>query len=273
MTPRQQRVRSTRHSAVGSWVLVAFLAFGCNAERPQAPAPPIRIAAAADLSLAFEALGSAFERETGQRVSFSFGSTGLLAKQIREGAPFDLFAAANVSFVEEVVQAGACDASTQAPYARGRIALWTKRLALDPPSGLSDLADARFRRIAIANPEHAPYGQAAKQALERAGSWDAVKTRLVYGENVRQTLQFAETGNVEAAIVALALVVNDRENPWALIDEALHRPIDQALVVCARGSQRAGGEAFARFAGSEPGRAVMRRYGFLLPGEALAKDP
>jgi molybdenum ABC transporter molybdate-binding protein len=198
---------------------------------------------------------------------------GLLAKQIREGAPFDLFAAANVSFVENVVTAGACDAATKAPYARGRIALWTKRGSVTPPAGLSDLGEARFRRIAIANPEHAPYGQAAKQALEDAGLWHAVEPRLVFGENVRQTLQFGETGNVEAAIVALALVVHDRDNPWILIDEASHRPIDQALVVCTRGSRRDGGEAFARFVSSDLGRAVMRRYGFLLPGEALVDVP
>jgi molybdate transport system substrate-binding protein len=259
--------------APGLGILVALLTAGCPSEREQTSAAPVRVAAAADLMLAFEELGRLFERETGQRVTFSFGSTGLLAKQLREGAPFDLFAAANVSFVEEVVAAGACDGTTKAPYARGRIALWTKRGAVPPPADVTALADARFRRIAIANPEHAPYGQAAKQALERAGVWRSVQPRLVFGENVRQALQFAETGNVEAAIVALALVVNDRDNPWSLVDQALHRPIDQALVVCTGGRNRQGGKAFARFVSSDAGRDVMQRFGFLLPGEALVNDP
>jgi len=234
---------------------------------------PLRVAAAADLTLAFEELGKTFEKQTGQPVTFSFGSTGLLAKQIGEGAPFDVFAAANVSFVDEVVAKGACDGASKAKYARGRIAIWTKRGGVAPPSAVAELADARFVRIAIANPEHAPYGQAAQQALEQAGVWSALQPRLLRGENVRQTLQLGESGNAEAAIVALALVVNDRDNPWLLVDESMHRPIDQGLVVCRRGSNPSGGEAFARFVNAEAGRAVMRRYGFLLPGESLAQRP
>jgi molybdate transport system substrate-binding protein len=265
--------RRRTHLTLGLCILVALLTPGCPSEREQTSAAPVRVAAAADLMLAFEELGRLFERETGQRVTFSFGSTGLLAKQLREGAPFDLFAAANVSFVEEVVAAGACDGTTKAPYARGRIALWAKRGAVPPPADVTELSDARFRRIAIANPEHAPYGQAAKEALERVGAWSSVRPRLVFGENVRQTLQFAETGNVEAAFVALALVVDDRDNPWSLIDQSLHRPIDQALVVCTGGRNRQGGEAFARLVSSDAGRHVMRRFGFLLPAEELMNDP
>lgn len=255
-------------------VLLAMLvSSGCRRAPSAAERTPVRVAAAADLSVAFEELGRRFEQHTGRPVVFSFGSTGLLAKQLREGAPFDVFAAANVSFVDEVVKAGACDGATKAPYARGRIAVWTKRGTIPPPATLADLGDARFRRIAIANPEHAPYGQAARQALEQAGVWKAAEPRLVLGENVRQTLQFAETGNVDAAIVALALVANDRDNPWFIIDEAMHRPIEQALVVCTHGESRAGGDVFAHFVSSAEGRAVMRRFGFLLPGESVAQAP
>lgn len=246
---------------------------GCKRDSAAASGPPIRVAAAADLGLAFEDLGRSFEQHTGQRVNFSFGSTGLLAKQLREGAPFDVFAAANQSFVDEVVTAGACDGATKAAYARGRIAVWTKKGTMPPPKSLAELADPRFVRIAIANPEHAPYGRAAREALESAGAWRAIEPRLVLGENVRQTFQLAQTGNVEAAVVALALVVNDHENPWLLVEQSSHRPIDQALVVCGRGSNRAGGSAFARFVNSEGGRAIMRRYGFLLPGEKLSLRP
>jgi molybdate transport system substrate-binding protein len=228
---------------------------------------PVRVGAASDLTAAFEELGRAFEAETGRAVTFSFGSSGLLAQQIRHGAPFDLFAAANVMFVNEVVAAGACDAATVAPYALGRIAIWTRAGGATPPASLAELAEARFTRIAIANPEHAPYGRAAREALEAVGAWAAVEPRLVLGENVRQTLQFAETGNVEAAIVALALVIRDRVNPWLLVEESLHQPLEQALVVCTGGAGRAGGEAFAAFVASPRGRAVMRSYGFGLPGE------
>lgn len=256
------------------WVLAALALGGCKSEAPPATeSTPVRVAAAADLSVAFEELGRTFQRKTGRSVVFSFGSTGLLAKQLREGAPFDVFAAADVSFVDDVVAAGACEGASKAPYARGRIAVWTKTRTIVPPTALADLADRRFRRLAIANPEHAPYGQAARQALSHAGIWSSVQSRLVLGENVRQAFQFAETGNVDAAIVALALVVNDHENPWILIDEAMHRPIDQALAVCTRGKSREGGEAFARFVSSEEGRSVMRRFGFLLPGEKLVGAP
>ncbi|MBX3249208.1 MAG: molybdate ABC transporter substrate-binding protein [Myxococcales bacterium] len=249
-------------------VLALGLALGCGRAAPQAP-PPIRVAAAADLALAFEALGADFERRSGRRVTFSFGSTGLLARQITQGAPFDLFAAANESFVDAAVASGACDGATKAAYARGRVVVWTRRDGVRPPMSVEELADARFARVAIAHPEHAPYGQAAKQALITAGIWDALEPRLVYGENVRQTLQLAESGNVEAAIVALSLVTADATHPWLLVDDALHRPIDQALVVCTRGADRDGGEAFARFVSSPEGRVVMRRHGFLLPNETL----
>lgn len=260
----------TANPKYGCLILLAALAMqGCQKKAPSSAQAPVRVAAAAVLTFAFEELGQAFEQQTGRPVVFSFGSSGLMAAQLRQGAPFDIFAAANVTFVDEVVAAGACDGATQAPYARGRIALWTRTSGVEPPTHVTDLSNERFARIAIANPEHAPYGLAARQSLEHAGLWSSIKPRLVLGENVRQTFQFAETGNAEAAIVALALIINDRENPWTLIDEDLHRPIDQALVVCKHGANRDGGIAFARFVNSEQGRAIMRSYGFLLPGEEI----
>lgn len=264
--------RATRLVSSVAGILLAVSAFGCT-PAPSGPAEgPVRVAAAADLAFAFEEMGRAFEQRSGQTVSFSFGSTGLLAKQIREGAPFDLFAAANVSFVDEVVSAGACDGASKAPYGRGRIAVWSRRGAVAPIASFEDLADPRFTRIAIANPEHAPYGQAAREALESAGILATVAERLIFGENVRQTLQFAETGNADAAIVALALVVHDSANPWSLVEEHRHRPIDQALVVCTGGGNRVGAAALAALVGSAPGREIMRRYGFLLPGEDLGSE-
>src|ERR1044071_3039862 len=161
----------------------------------------LKVAAASDLTFAFKDLGAAYEKKTGQKVEFSFGSTGLLAKQLAEGAPFDVFAAANVSFIDDVVKAGACDASTKSDYAIGRLAMWAPNdPKVAPPATLNDLTDKRFVKIAIANPEHAPYGKAAVEAMTAAGIYDAVKSKLVYGENVSQTLQFAQSGNAEVAM-------------------------------------------------------------------------
>ncbi|MEZ4309002.1 MAG: molybdate ABC transporter substrate-binding protein [Polyangiaceae bacterium] len=208
-----------------------------------------------------------FEAKTGKKVVLSFGSSGLLAKQIAEGAPFDLFAAANVSFADDAVKSGRCQADTKRLYARGRIVLWTRRGA-PMAASLSDLTSDRFTKIAIANPEHAPYGKAAREALEHAGIWEQVKPKIVFGENVRQALQFAETGNADAAIVALSLAkVTDGE--VTEVPEDAHAPLDQAMVVCGTGPRAAVAEDFAAFVGSPEGRAIMNKFGFVLPGEAV----
>jgi molybdate transport system substrate-binding protein len=268
-----QRNQSTNLSVFPSSCFLSLSLFillvtGCHKE---APSPqPLRIAAAADLAFAFKDIGEAFEKKTGRKVTFSFGSTGLLAKQITEGAPFDIFAAANESFVDDVVKSGACLGDSKELYATGRVVMWTKKGAEHKPAALSDLSRAEFAKIAIANPDHAPYGRAAKQAMQKAGVWDAVSSRVVYGENVQQTLQFAQTGNAEVSIVALSLAtVSDGD--YVVIDPAMHDRLDQAMVVCkgAPGTRlTAVGRDFERFVSSEEGRGVMRRYGFLLPGES-----
>jgi molybdate transport system substrate-binding protein len=260
----------TRRALAVLTPLVLALFVACK--KSPAASDPIRVAAASDLTLAFEEVSQVFEREAGKKVSFSFGSTGLLARQIREGAPFDLFAAANVSFVDDVIRAGACDESSKAFYARGRIAIWSKSGGrARPPESLSELSDRRFVRIAIANPEHAPYGAAAREALRRAGIWETLAPRMVYGENVRQALQFAESGNAEVAIVAYSLAIVEKGGSFQLIEESRHQPIDQALVVCSRGSNREGGRAFAQFLSGKAGRSIMKRYGFVLPGEVAGQ--
>lgn len=258
---------SSRALLLVGWLVTS----GCESQGVTRPV--VQVAAASDLSRAFTELGHSFEAKTQQKVVFAFGSTGLLAKQIREGAPFDVFAAANVSFVTDLVQAQACVASTQAAYARGRLVMWSRRGGVKPAASLADLTDARFTRIAIANPEHAPYGKAAKEALAKLGLWKPLESRIVYGENVKQTLQFAQSGNAEAAIVALSLVTGSHDGTYSLVDEALHAPIDQALVVCKHGKSEKAGAAFARFVNGSEGRAVMRRYGFVLPGETLVQGP
>ncbi len=241
---------------------------------PSGPAP-LKVAAAADLAAAFKDVGAAYEKKTGQPVSFSFGSTGLLAKQIEEGAPYDVFASANTSYADDAVKSGACFAETKSLYGVGRIVIWAKSGdAL--PTRIEDLANPKYTKIAIANPDHAPYGQAAKQALMKAGVWDSVSTRVVYGENVQQALQFAQSGNAEISIVALSLAIVS-EGQYLPLDPALHDRIDQVLVAC-KGSSNAStpsesATAFTTFVASPEGRTIMRRFGFLLSGEApLAAD-
>jgi molybdate transport system substrate-binding protein len=222
------------------------------------------------LALAFEELGKLFEQRTGQKINFSFAASGTLAKQLSQGAPFDLFAAANPTFVDSAVAAGACDGSSKALYARGHVAVWSKRRGAKL-SALSQLASAEIQYIAIANPEHAPYGKAAREALMAAGVWSAVERKIVHAENVRQALQFAETGNADVAIVALSLVAHDRSGQMLAVDPALHGPIEQTLAVCKRGKNEAGGRAFAKLVESSEGQALLERYGFGSSAEQATK--
>jgi molybdate transport system substrate-binding protein len=250
-------------------LLTVLLISSCS-QRPandtEANQKKLYVAAAADLAPAFEELGRSFEQETGIQVVYSFGSTGTLAKQIENGAPMDLFAAANIEFIDGLAQKGLIIPDTRALYARGRITIWTKadsRLKLEK---LEDLADAGVGKIGIANPEHAPYGLAAREALQSVGVWEAVKPKLVFGENVRQTLQYAETGNVDVSILALSLSVQSKGR-WTLIPEELHKPLDQALAVIKSSTHEQQARQFAAYINGARGRPIMRKYGFILPGE------
>jgi molybdate transport system substrate-binding protein len=221
----------------------------------------LTVAAAADLTPAFEELGRAFESTYKTKVVFVFGSTGLLTRQIENGAPFDLFAAASTSYIDELDQKGLIISDSKATYARGRITLWTPADSTLRLEGIKDLARPEVMRIAIANPDHAPYGLAARQALESVGIWDAVKPKLVYGDNIRQTLQYAQTGNVDVAIVALSLSTQSRGR-WSLIPEELHKPLDQSLAILKTTKKEKDARAFAAFLSGPEGRAIMKKYGF-----------
>ena len=252
-----------------AFALVVVLTFltACRSS-PSVKEMPVTltVSAAADLTPAFEELGKLFTNETGIHVTFNFGSTGQLTQQIEQGAPVDLLAAANVSFVDELERQSLILPDTKALYAQGRITLWTRSDSTLKLERIEDLAKPEVHRIAIANPEHAPYGEAARQALQAAGVWDRVSSRLVFGENISQTLQYAETGNVDAAIVALSLSVNSNGR-WVLISEQLHQPLNQALAVIRGSGHEAEARRFASFINSAQGRSVMRKYGFILPGE------
>jgi molybdate transport system substrate-binding protein len=249
--------------------LVSCMSAGTPAESPASVIPveeELTVAAASDLQFAFTEIAELFEEETGQSVTLVFGSTGNLTQQIENGAPFDLFAAANIDFIERLNTQGLVLEDTIALYARGRVVLAANRQAGVTVATLEDLLDPSIGNVAIANPEHAPYGLAAKQALEQAGLWDALQPKLVLGENVRQTLQYIQTGDAEAGIIALS-VADIPEISWVLLDENLHQPLNQALAVITSSSQVAQARAFAAFINGESGRLVMRKYGFILPGE------
>jgi molybdate transport system substrate-binding protein len=260
-----------RHRArlVSLIVCAAALLAGCRSgtagDNP--PQKTLTVSAASDLTPAFQEIGRQFEQQDGTKVTFNFGSTGQLAQQIEQGAPVDLFAAANVSFIEGLEQKSLIIPDTKALYAQGRLTLLTRKDSPLKLERVEDLARPEFKRVAIANPEHAPYGAAAREALQTAGVWEAVSPKLVYGENVSQTLQYAESGNVEAAIVALSLSTQS-EGRWVLVPAELHKPLNQALGVVRGTKHEPEARRFAAFVASPQGRAVMRRYGFVLPGEA-----
>ncbi len=246
--------------------LAILLLAACTSPAATPVPEPLVVSAAADLTLAFEELGALYQKETGRSIVFNFGSTGQLAQQIEQGAPVDLFAAANIAFVDELAARGRVLPETVQLYARGRITLWTRADSPLTIQSVEDLLKPEVRRVAIANPEHAPYGMAARQALEAADAWERIQSKLIMGENVRQTLQFAETGDVDVAIVALSLSVTSQGH-WILIPEELHTPIDQALAVVADSRRQAQARDFAVFINGPQGRPIMRKYGFVLPGE------
>jgi molybdate transport system substrate-binding protein len=224
---------------------------------------PLQVAAAADLAVAMPALVAGFGSTGGGEVVVTTGASGQLAMQLKAGAPYDVFLAANEAFVDDVVRAGACSASSQAVYARGRLAL-VSRTGLTPPvETVRALGDARLVKIGIAHPAHAPYGQAARAALVAAGVWNTVEPRLVLGDNVRQALQLVESGNVDAALVSHALV-GDSGLAVRAVDEILHPPLRQALAVC--GDDHVDeATAFARFVRSSAGQAILARHGVAPP--------
>ncbi len=245
-----------------------WTANGMSANAQHSPSAPLMVFAASDLGPAFAQIVPQFERNTRRDVTLVLGSTGMLAQQIRNGAPADVFFAANESFITDLAAENLTLRQTHAIYARGRIAMVALRSGRIRINELKDLADARIKRIAIANPQHAPYGLAARQALESSGLWAAIEPKLVFGENVQQAVQFVRSGSVQAGIVARS-VADTPDLQWKLVDEHLHRPLDQMAVVIARTKQPGVALSFIEFVNGIQARFVMRQFGFLLPGESF----
>ncbi len=231
---------------------------------PSAAVQPLTVAAAANLQFAFKEIGQLFELETGQPVVFTFGSSGNLAHQIRNGAPVDVFAAANVAYVDDLRARGLVAAGTQQIYAQGRVVLAVNRSSGVQVEELEDLLRPEVTHVAIANPGHAPYGMAAKQALQSTGLWDALQSKLVYGETVQQAMRFVQTGNAQVGLIALA-VADVPELRYTLIDADLHQPLNQAIAVISDSPHLAAAQNFVAFVNGPQGRQIMQRYGFQLP--------
>jgi molybdate transport system substrate-binding protein len=202
-----------------------------------ASAQSLRIAAASDLQAALPAVAEQFEKETGQKVSLTFGSSGNFFTQIQNGAPFDVFLSADIDYPRQLEQAGLGEKGTLYQYATGRLVLWTRNdSGIDVRRGLAVLSDARVRKIAIANPAHAPYGRAAVAAMRHEGLYDRVQPKIVMGENISQAAQFAQSGNAEIGLLALSLALAPALKSvgryWQ-VPENLHPPIEQAAIVVA----------------------------------------
>ncbi|HRP97763.1 MAG TPA: molybdate ABC transporter substrate-binding protein [Rhodocyclaceae bacterium] len=241
-------------------LLTALLPIGAAASER------LTIAAASDLRYALDEVVAAFRTEhPGHAVTVIYGSSGKMTTQIVNGAPYDVFFSADIAFPRRLWAEGHA-ATEPRPYATGRIVLWSTTVDASQLA-LADLADARFRRIAIAQPAHAPYGQRAQEALEAAGLWEAVRPRLVFAENVAHAAQMVQSGAADIGIIALSLALfpDLARHGHHLIDGTLHAPLTQAYVVTRRARDNAAAQAFAGYMQTEVARAVMARYGFVLP--------
>lgn len=232
-----------------------------------AQAESFTIAAASDLRFALDEVIEVFQAKHPEHdVRVIYGSSGKMTTQIMHGAPYDIFFSADISFPERL-QAAGLTATDPAVYAIGRIVIWSNMLDASALR-LEDLAtDPRIRRIAIAQPSHAPYGLRAQEAMEAVGVWDAVQPKLVFGENIAHAAQMVESRAAEVGIIALSLALfpSLAEYPYHLIDEDLHQPLTQGFVVTQRGAGRPGVMAFAEFMASPEAHAIMERYGFVMP--------
>jgi molybdate transport system substrate-binding protein len=221
----------------------------------------LRVAAASDLQRVLATLADRFTAATGVTVTPVIGASGQLAQQIRQGAPFDVFLSANMGFVRDLAKEDLIEPETVRTYARGRLVLVINRDSAVTVEGLADLARPQVKRVAIANPELAPYGLAARQALQKAGLWEGLKPKLVQAESVRQALQYVQTGNAEAGLVAHSVAGVPEIRPVE-ISAALYEPVLQGLGVVARSGHGESARQFTRFLLGPEGQQVLASFGF-----------
>ena len=247
------------------FMLLPAVSIGLQAEEQKM----VRVAAAADLKFAMEDLSQQFESKTGAKVDVTTGSSGNFFAQIQSGAPFDLFFSADMDYPEKLEASGFAEQGTLSEYALGQIVIWTSANSpVDVAQGRwNALLDARVQKIAIANPALAPYGRAAVSALQKAGIYQQVKTKLVYGENISQAAQFVQSGNAQAGIIAhsLALSPGMKDGKHWKIPVDLYPPILQGAVVLKNAKNKATALEFLNFVKSAAGRATLEKHGFAIP--------
>lgn len=256
-----------RVACAGSLVFISG-----NSLRPQAQ--KVRVAAAADLKFAMDDLAAQYRRQTEAAVEITYGSSGNFFSQIQNGAPFDVFFSADIEYPRKLEAAGLAESGTLYQYAVGRIVIWAPAESkLDVGAlGWKALLDESVQKIAIASPEHAPYGRAAVAALHQAGIYERVAARLVYGENISQAAQFVQSGNAQAGILAMSLAVSPamQGKRWE-IPADMYPPIEQAAIVLKSAKNKPAARAFLDFVKSETGRATLAKYGFSFPASTSVK--
>jgi molybdate transport system substrate-binding protein len=237
-----------------------------------ARAQEIAVAAAADLKFAMDDVTSQYEKQTGNKVNVTYGSSGNFFSQLQNGAPFDLFFSADIDYARRLETAGLAEPGTLYSYAIGRIVIWAPGDSkVDVTKlGWKALLSRSVQTIAIANPEHAPYGRAAVAAMQKAGLYDQVKAKLVYGDNIFQAAQFVQSGNAQVGIVALSLAISSAMQDgrrWE-IPADMHPPIEQAAIVLKNGRNKVAARSFLDFVKTEAARATLAKYGFSSPNAA-----
>ena len=232
--------------------------------------PELIVAAAADLSTALKEVGDSYEKKTGVKIKLSFGASGALTQQIQNGAPFDLFFSADMDYPRQLIASGDADEASLYQYAVGKLVLWVPAdSALDiEHRGMKVLLDPSVKKIAIANPQHAPYGRAAVSALKHAGVYDHVADRLVLGENVSQAAQFVESGNAQAGLVALAHAVapgmRGKGKYWEVPADA-YPPLAQGAIVLSHSQHKKEAAEFLAYIKTKDAAEIFRKFGFTLP--------
>lgn len=250
-------------------LLIACLLF---ASATTVCAEKIIVAAAADLKFAMDEIVLDFkENQPDNEVNVTYGSSGKFKTQIQQGAPYDLFFSADIAFPRELKKLGLAASEVQ-PYALGRIVLWSNTMDATQMT-LADLTGPNINRIAIANPKHAPYGKRAEECLRASGVWDTLQSKFVFGENIAQTAQYVLSKNAQVGIIALSLAVNPElanQGGYYLIPDTLHNPLEQGFIITNKGKDNPLAKKFAEYIGSKKARAIMTKYGFVLPGEKVA---
>ena len=253
-----------------AWLAASVLLCAISGSAQEKTAPALVVAAAADLSTALREIGENYEKKAGVKVKLSFGASGALTQQIQNGAPFDLFFSADMDYPHQLIAAGDAEAASLYQYAVGRLVLWVPAdSSLDLQHlGMNALLHPSVKKIAIANPQHAPYGRAAVAALKHAGVYDRVADRLVLGENVAQAAQFVDSGNAQAGFVAfahaLAPGMGSKGKYWE-VPADFYPPLAQGAVVLSHSQYKKEAAEFLEYVKTKEAAEVLKEYGFTLP--------